>query len=294
MTREVPRSADEVWARVCEFAEDCKAKRRGVPTLQEQVINRIKSVEPAKILRHSDKGRKNTTPVTRSEIKRTWAKLVAQGYLDKPITNYFTLALLQAALSDIVDDLGQGRVALRGRRPRRMASPMAPDDRQPVVYAERATERRTKRGRSSVARDSIPEGETHWRLKHYIRDEPGEALQQIQGGPWLACGVEISLPLPTADRVDVVVKSQRDGRRLLIEVKPEVRGTKTGLGMYAQAAKYRAIWRVLHGLDDTGVRCALAAPTIPRGLAGKMLEDHGIESIRVKVPDHYQAPPRED
>jgi hypothetical protein len=79
---------------------------------------------------------------------------------------------------------------------------------------------------------------------------------------------------------------------VLIEVKPRVE--KHDDGLYAQTAKYRAIWRVLHDLDGDAVRCVLAAPAIPAALARHMYSRHQIESVAIRVPPNFVAPPRED
>jgi hypothetical protein len=107
-------SEDEVWARVREFAE-ARAKDQGpVPTLREGIINRISDVRGARIERISDMGRTNATPIMRGEVLRVWRDLVAHGHTNKAQPHYFTLALLQAAMSDLIENRGDGSIALRG------------------------------------------------------------------------------------------------------------------------------------------------------------------------------------
>jgi hypothetical protein len=274
---------DEVWARVREFAEERKQSQQPVLTLRENVGNKISDVRGARIERVSDEGRTNNTPILRGELLRVWRDLLANGHTRKARPNYFTLALLQAAMPDIIDDLGDGTIALRGRVPTQAPS-------QPYSYAEAASIERSSRARAPRSDFELRESDAHWRIKHYIHGRPNEALVGLRGGPWASAALELPLSVPTCDRIDVVVRSA-DGRYVLIEVKPRVEGRAHGL--YAQAAKYRAIWQVLHDLDAGRVRCVLAAPEIPADIAQHMYERHAIESIAVKVPADYVAPPRE-
>jgi hypothetical protein len=220
----------------------------------------------------------------RGEILRVWRDLAAHGHTRTPRPNYFTLALLQAAMSDLIDDLGDGSIALHTH------APTPPIDTQ-YSYAQAASIARTSRARDGRADFRLRESDTHWQIKHYIHRHPNRALAKLSGGPWTSAALELTLRVPTSDCVDVVVKSA-NGRYVLIEVKPRVEGRAHGL--YAQAAKYRAIWQVLHDLDNDGVRCVLAAPKIPAALARHMYSRHQIESVAVIVPPDYVAPPRDD
>ena len=276
-------SEDEVWTQVREFAEARVEDQRPVLTLREGVGNRISAVKGARIERTSDKGRTNDTPILRGEILRVWRDLVAHGETRKARPNYFTLALLQAAMADRIDDLGDGTIALRGH------APIAKTD-TPYLYAEAASIARTSRARDARADFELRESDPHWRIKHYIHADPNAALAKLDGGPWASAALELQLRVPTSDRIDVVVRSA-DGRYVLIEVKPQV--GKRDFGLYAQASKYRAIWQVLHDLDVGGVRCVLAAPKIPEELARHMYARHRIESVAVNVPSSYVAPERE-
>jgi hypothetical protein len=287
MLRARPRSLpneDEVWTRVREFAEARVEDQRRVLTLREGVGNRISAVNGARIERSSEKGRTNATPIMRGEVLRVWRDLVANGSTRKARPNYFTLALLQAAMSDRIDDLGDGTIALRGHVP----APL--EVSTPHSYAEAASIAHTSRARDARADFVLRESDPHWRIKHYIHADPNAALTELEGGPWAPAALELQLRVPTSDRIDVVVRSA-DGRYVLIEVKPQV--GKTSFDLYAQAAKYRAIWQVLHDLDMDAVRCVLAAPTIPAELARHMYARHRIESVAVNVPSSYLAPPRE-
>jgi hypothetical protein len=277
-------SEDEVWTRVLEFAKAHKENQHPVPTLREGVVNRISDVKGARIERVSDNGRTNDTPIMRGELLRVWRDLVANGHTRKARPNYFTLALLQAAMSDLIDDLGDGSIALRGHAP-------TPSTNIPYSYAEAASIARTSRARDARADFELRESDAHWNIKHYIHSDPNTALAKLSGGPWTPAALELPLRVPTSDRIDVVVKSA-SGRYVLIEVKPRV--GERDHGLYAQAAKYRAIWQVLHDLDGSAVRCVLAAPEIPRAIARHMYSRHGIESVAVIVPPDYVAPPRED
>lgn len=276
---------DEVWLRVRTFAEQRKQSQRPVLTLREGVSNRITDVKGARIERSSDEGRTNKTPIMRGEVLRVWRDLAAHGHTRKPRPNYFTLALLLAAMSDLIDDLGDGTIALRGWAPTLGSS------RRTFSYAERASIARTNRARDANPNFELRESDVHWRIKHYIHRHPNEALAQLVGGPWTPAALELPLRVPTCDRIDVVVRSA-DGRYVLIEVKPRV--AEGDQGLYAQAAKYRAIWQVLHDLEPGGVRCVLAAPKIPVEIARHMYERHEIESVEVKVPRGFDAPRRED
>ena len=276
---------EQVWALVREFAEQRSLDRRPVPTLQEGVVNRIRQVRGARIERESQNGRTNDTPIYRGEVLRVWRDLVEHGQTRKPRPNYFTLALLQVALKDYIDDCGDGSIALRGR------IPTSDETTRPFSYAEAATLGR--RARPHVARDGfeLRESDAHWNIKHYIHKHPDDALVQLDGGPWTSSALELALPVPTKDRVDVIVKDS-GGHRVLIEVKPRV-GARD-IGLYAQAAKYRAIWRVLHDLPNDQVRCVLAAPEIPAEIARHMYAQHRIESVAVDVPPDFVAPSRDE
>jgi hypothetical protein len=255
-----------------------------VPTLREGVVNWIRHVKGARIERTSDHGRTNDTPIMRGELLRVWRDLVAHGHTRKARPNYFTLALLQAAMFDLIDNLGDGTIALHGR------APVSPTD-TPYSYAEAASLAHTSRARDGRADFVLRESNAHWQIKHYIHRHPNLALAKLSGGPWTSAALELTLRVPTSDRIDVVVKSA-DGRCVLIEVKPQV--GKRDYGLYAQAAKYRAIWQVLHDLDSHVVRCVLAAPEIPDAIAQHMYSRHEIESVAVAVPPDYVAPPRDD
>jgi hypothetical protein len=276
---------DEVWERVRAFAEQRVRDGKPVPTLSEGVLNRITHVQGARIERASAQGKKNTTPIYRGELLRVWGDLVKNKHTRKGRPNYFTLALLPAALPDLVDDHGDGTIALRGWVP-----PSSPSSDRPYRYDEAASERPPRE--RTVARDSeLRESDAHWRIKHYIHQHPDLALKQLKGGPYTPSALELRLRVPTSDRIDVIVRDG-DGRRVLIEVKPTVRDD--GIGLYAQAAKYRAIWRVLHDLKTADVRCALAAPKFPAALAKHMRDRHSIESVAVTVPADFKAPKRDD
>lgn len=252
-------------------------------TLRKGVGNRIAFVKGARIERISDDGRTNDTPILRGEVLRVWRDLVAHGQTRKPRPNYFTLALLQAAMADRIDDLGDGTIALRDHTP-------TPTPDTPYLYAEAASIERTSRARDARVDFVLRESDVHWRIKHYIHTDPNAALAKLDGGPWAPAALELPLRVPTRDQIDVVVRSA-DGRYVLIEVKPQV--GKRNFDLYAQAAKYRAIWQVLHDLDTEAVRCVLAAPKIPPDLARHMYDRHRIESVAVNVPSSYVAPERE-
>lgn len=118
-------SEDEVWARVREFAEARAKDQRPVPTLRKGIINRISGVRGARIERISEKGRTNATPITRGEVLGVWRDLVTHGHTNKAPLR-FTLALLQAAMSDLIDDLGDGTIALHGHAPTPSTDATAP------------------------------------------------------------------------------------------------------------------------------------------------------------------------
>ncbi len=277
-------SEDEVWARVREFAQQRVEDQHPVPTLQEGVVNTIVSVEGVRIHRASAKGRSNKTPILRGEVLRVWRDLVEHGQTRKPRPNYFTLALLQAALADIIDDLGDGSIALRSR-----VRELSPPTRS-FSYSEAASLDHGTQARDARTDFELRESDAHWNIKHFIHSFPNEALAKLSGGPWTASALELPLRVPTSDRIDVVVKDAQ-GHRVLIEVKPRV--GPSDIGLYAQAAKYGAIWRVLHDLDIDQIRCVLAAPKIPPAIASHMYSRHRIESVAVKVPKGYIAPPRD-
>jgi len=278
-------SEDEIWAKVREFAERRKADKNTVPTLKEGVVNTITDVQGVRIERSSANGRTNKTPILRGEILRVWRDLAEHGETRKPRPNYFTLALLQAAWAELIDDRGDGSIALRGWAPTG-----ATTTETPFSYAEAASEGRKQR--PYVARDfQLRESDAHWNIKHFIFTHPDDALATLDGGPWTPSALELQLRLPTSDRIDVIVRDSA-GHRVLIEVKPRV-GDKD-IGLYAQASKYRAIWRVLHDLNVDQVRCVLAAPMIPTKIARHMYRRHQIESVAVTVPAGYVAPPRDD
>lgn len=278
-------SEDEVWARVRDFAEQRRVDGRSVPTLREGVVNTITDIRGVRIERASEKGRTNKTPILRGEVLRVWRDLAENGQTRKARPNYFTLALLQAALSDIINDLGDGSIALRGR--------MLPSETNstPFSYAEAASLGRRSRPHEARSDFELRESDVHWNIKHYIHTCPNEALADLDGGPWTPSALELSLRVPTNDRVDVIVRDA-EGFRVLIEVKPRV--GERDIGLYAQAAKYRAIWRVLHDMTTDQVRCVLAAPQIPKEIARHMYSRHRIESVAVKVPADYVAPPRDE
>lgn len=274
---------EQVWDRVREFAEQRAADGRPVPTLREGVVNTITDVRGVRIERASEKGRTNKTPIRRGEVLKVWRDLAEHGHTRKAQPNYFTLALLQAAWSDFIDDCGDGSIALRGRAPTPEGSS------RPFSYAEAASLER--RARPHEARDvELRESDAHWNIKHYIHSFPNEALVRLEGGPWTPSALELQLRVPTSDRIDVIVKDA-GGRRVLIEVKPRV--GERDIGLYAQAAKYRAMWRVLHDMEIDQVRCVLAAPKIPAQIARHMYQRHQIESVAVEVPRGYVAPPRD-
>jgi hypothetical protein len=281
----LPPSEEEVWERVRAFAEQRLRDGEFVPTLSEGVRNLITNVQGARIERASEQGKKNTTPIYRGELLRVWRDLVKNKHTRKARPNYFTLALLPAALPDLVDDHGDGTIALRGWNP----FSASPSDR-PYRYDEAASERHPREGTRANDRE-LRESDAHWRIKHYIHQHPDLALKKLKGGPYTPSALELRLRVPTSDRIDVIVRDG-NGRRVLIEVKPTVRAD--GIGLYAQAAKYRAIWRVLHDLKTADVRCALAAPKFPTALAKHMRERHSIESVAVTVPPDFKAPKRDD
>jgi hypothetical protein len=278
-------SENEVWTRVRNFAEQRAADGRPVPTLTNGVVNTIKEVVGVRIIRESVKGRTNATPILRGEVLRVWRDLAANGETRKARPNYFTLALLQAAMPDYINDLGDGSIALRGRMPSLAGAS------SPFSYAEAASLGRRSRAHEARSDFELRESDAHWNIKNYIHTYPNEALANLDGGPWTPSALELQLRVPTADRVDVIVKDAA-GYRVLIEVKPRV--GEHDIGLYAQAAKYRAIWRVLHDMTADQVRCVLAAPKIPTDIARHMYSRHRIESVAVHVPRDYVAPPRDE
>ena len=288
MARSPQRPSEaQVWARVREFASQRVEDGEPVPTLSEGVVNHITAVAGARIERTSAQGVTNATPIYRGEILRVWRDLAKNQYTRTARPNYFTLVLLQAALSDLIDDHGDGTIALRGWR----SPPEGSAGGRPLSYEQRASE-----GHRAVQRSAdqgeLRESDEHWRIKHFIHAHPNQALASLPGGPFTASALELVLRVPTSDRVDVIVRD-RVGRRVLIEVKARV--GERDISLYAQAAKYRAIWRVLHHLAESregGPRCALAAPSIPAPLARHMRTQHDIESAAVEVPADYAAPPR--
>lgn len=275
---------DQIWALVHEFAHDRQSTGRPIWTLNKRVRNTITAVHPKRIERESEDGRSNKTPIRRGEVLKVWNALVEHGQVRKGLPNYFTLALLQAALPKYIDNVGDGSIALHDHLSTIGAT-------REFSYSEAATLGRGSRARDSRNEFVLRESDTHWNIKHFIHSRPDEALAKLDGGPWESSALEIPLPIPTSDRIDVIVRDS-SGYHVLIEVKPSVKNSSVGL--YAQTAKYRAIWQVLHSLDIDEVRCALAAPQIPPALARQMKQRHRIESVAVTVPSDFIAPERDD
>lgn len=276
---------DEVWRRVRHFAAERVVSGEPVPTLQECVGNTIVGVQDTHLSRRSARTRTGAaSDIPAAEFKRTWRELVATRRVHTKGRTVFTPALLQAAMPELIDDLGGGWIGLHGEPSVEVDYP---------ATASAGARPRPRRSTGSTggwggSDDAPRESDEHWALKHYIHRHPSRALAELEGGPFLASALE--LRLPTHDCIDVVV---RDGehRRVLIEVKPYV--GEDDRRWYAQAAKYRTIWRVLHDkVPAKHIRCVLTAPKIAPKLAAKMWSEHGIESLAVEVPKSFEAPPR--
>jgi len=171
---------------------------------------------------------------------------------------YFTPALMVAAMPDVLENLGDGEIGLRTH---------------PKVRAEKKRRRR----RASMAPGV--EGDEHRRLRLFIHSDPDRALRRLTGAPWTPNSTEYVFA--TGDRADVLLRDC-DGNFVLVEVKPAL-GPRDP-APFAQAAKYRTLMHILEGHELDAIRTVVAAPKIPKGLAKRMLAEHGIEAVRVDLP----------
>lgn len=262
------------------FAEVCKAERRPLHTLSRGVENYIVEVGDEVIRRESSEGTKQTAHIGYAHVEQIWRELAEQGHSStEGKSRVFALALIQAAMPDCIDALGN-RIYLRD-------VPCLLVESQTDAPADSRTRARLGGGRGGG------EGELHRRIRLHVFERPNEALAGLEGGPWTALATE--RVLETQDRVDVVVQDAR-GRIVLIEVKPwvcsdELHATLTqprdlalALAPYAQAAKYRAQWHVLYGTPLPELRCVVAAPAVPTELGARILHEHGVESVAVELP----------
>jgi hypothetical protein len=258
-TRKLP-TADEAWAAVHAFATRCAAHARPVFTLQRTVRNIITDVGPTTIGRESAKGRTNKRKVTLGQVQRVWGALCnGQSWKDGGNILYFTPALMLAAMPEHLEDLGGGDIGLSAH---------------PAV-------RKKKQERiAGLGHAAGGEGELHRALRLFIHRDPNSALKRIGGGPWTPFATEYVFG--TGDRVDVYLRD-RDGKFVLVEVKPHL---ETGdPAPFAQAAKYRTLMHILDGRDLDSIRTIVAAPKIPKRLAKQMFDRHGVESVKVTLPE---------
>ncbi len=258
-------TADEVWAKVREFASQAREKRRPVYTLQRRVRNFITAVKDRSIWRDSEEGVTNSSRVTHSMIARTWDRLRAHGRTTTPEgVLYFAPALLHAALPGLTEYLGDGELALR---------------HDPRAAAAKA--RRAARGSppGSASSGGGGEGDLHQQLRKYIYENPSAAMAGLGGGEWRCVADEFAFP--SGDRVDIVLRDP-EGRFVMVEVEPQIQPDNRV--PWAQAAKYRTLWSIFEGAPLGHIRSVVAAPALPRGIAKKMLGQHRIEGVAVSLP----------
>ena len=118
------------------------------------------------------------------------------------------------------------------------------------------------------------EGPGHRMLKEWIAQNP-EALGE--DGMSL---VQLEMPFPTGDRIDVVLRD-RFGRLVAVEV--EGICDETEIAGPLQCAKYRALLSYAFDRPHPEVRAILAAPAIDRAIVSRC-EIHGIEARLVSIP----------
>jgi hypothetical protein len=258
-------SHNEVWERVRSFAEEAARKRWPIYTLQRKVKNVITEVKPASIGRQSDEGRTHTSRVTKSKVLAVWDALLKDGGVATPPgVLFFTPALMLRALPDVIEYVGDGKIALR--------------DDPKIEERDRETIMKARRGEGR-GEGGGGEGEIHRALKRFIYEQADSALLSLGPGPYTK--VRMEHVFPTGDRVDVVLLDG-DGNVVLVEVKPEL--LHDDLSPWAQASKYRALWSVLEERPVREIRCVVAAPRLPASLAERMLEKYHIESVAVELP----------
>ncbi len=258
-------TADAVWTKVQAFATQAHKKRRPVYTLQRRVRNFITDVKARSIGRESDEGNTNSSRVTYSMITRIWDRLRTHGHTATPeAVLYFAPALLQAALPELIEYLGDGELGLRG------------DPRAMAKKDQRGT-RGSRRGGGS--RGGGGEGELHERIKKWIYENPSAAMTKLGRGEWRSEAIEYRFL--SGDTVDLVLRDP-DGRFVMVEVEPQLQPDDKI--PWAQAAKYKTLWSILEGVPPPDIRSVVAAPALPLGMARKMRDRHGIEALAVALP----------
>ena len=255
---------DEAWGRVLTFATKAADDGRRIFTLQERVANTITDVRPESIGRRSDAGTSNSSRIGKTGVLRLWKELARrQGPVSTPKgVYYFTVALMVAAMPDIVQDVGDGKISLS-------------DD--PEVAAR--DRRRTESAKTRAGGCGGGEGPIHRAIKEFIFRQPDVALSSIGGAPFTARKLE--WVFATGDRVDVVL-TDCCGKVVLVEVKPDE--VDDARAPFAQAAKYRVLWNILEERAAVEIRCVVAATRISDALAKSMWRDHDVESVVVRAP----------
>jgi hypothetical protein len=258
-----------VWQRVRNFAAEAAKRRLKIYTLQRKVPNVITDVKEGSVGRESAEGRTNASRVTRGMVARTWDAM-RKGQDPREVRDvlYFTPALMLRTLPDLLEYVGDGRIALRG---------------DPGIA--KRNQQRIQRAQQEDRGWAGGEGQLHHAIKTFIDQEPDKALAALGPGPYTRVGAEHVLP--TGDRIDVVLLD-RDGNVVLVEVKPLV--MPDDLAPWAQAAKYRTLWSILEDRPLPEIRCVVAAPEIPDRWAEAILKKHGIESVAINnLPRNYYS-----
>ena len=111
---------DEVWARVCRFAEDAQAEGRPIYTLTHKVWNCITEVQHDRIVRHSSRSVSDANQPTRADVVKVWRILMWAGRAGRRDGRtapegvpYFTFALMLAAMGEILEEVGHGQIAVK-------------------------------------------------------------------------------------------------------------------------------------------------------------------------------------
>jgi hypothetical protein len=110
---------DEVWEKVCCFAKEAQATGHPIYTLTQKVWHGIMVVQRDTIVWHESRATSATHQTTREDVLKVWTRLMWTGRagrmgartVPKGVPSV-TFALLLAAMSEMLAEVGHGQIAL--------------------------------------------------------------------------------------------------------------------------------------------------------------------------------------
>ena len=110
---------DEVWEKVCRFAKDAQVTGRPIYTLTQKVWHGIMAVQRDTVVWHASQATAATHQTTREDVLKVWTRLMWTGRagrmgartVPKGVPTV-TFALLLAAMSEVLEEVGHGQIAL--------------------------------------------------------------------------------------------------------------------------------------------------------------------------------------